>query len=252
MHRYFLTLSYNGTVYNGWQIQKNTANTVQQIMEEKMSMVLKEKIHLMGCGRTDTGVNARDFVAHFDTEKELLPNAFALLRQLNQVLPPSIGVHKLEEVHQKAHARFSAYERLYYYYITLDKNPFRSQFTWRLYQKPDFDKMNEVAKVLLGTHDFAAFSKSHTQVNTTICTITEARWVQCGENEWRFSIRANRFLRGMVRAVVGTLLLVGQHRLTEAEFIAIIQSKDRKQAGSNSPPQALFLTGIRYPKEIYL
>lgn len=252
MHRYFLTLSYNGTAYNGWQIQKNTPNTVQNVMEEKLRMILKEDVYLMGCGRTDTGVSARNFVAHFNSEKDLLPTAFAFLRQFNQVLPPEIAVHKLQLVKEKAHARFSAQERTYYYYVTLDKNPFKSQFSWRLYRQPDFEKMNQVAERLLGTHDFAAFSKSHTQVKTTICTIKEARWIKSGDNEWRFTIRADRFLRGMVRAIVGTLMLVGQDRLTDVGFQEIIDSKDRKKAGSNSPPQALFLTGIRYPKDIYL
>jgi len=252
MPRYFLTLSYNGTRYNGWQVQKNTANTVQQILEEKMSMILKETIRLTGCGRTDTGVNARNFVAHFETEKDLIPTSFQFLRQLNQVLPDQIAVHQLQRVKEKAHARFSAQERVYYYYVTMEKNPFRQTFTWRLYQKPDFEKMNTVAQRLLGTHDFGAFSKSHTQVKTTICTIYEARWLQCSEHEWRFTVRADRFLRGMVRALVGTLMLVGHNRISEEEFQKIMDSRDRKNAGSNSPPQALFLTGIKYPKDLYL
>ncbi len=252
MARFFLTLSYNGTEFNGWQIQENTPNTVQQVLEEKMSMILKEKIDLTGCGRTDTGVNARNYIAHFDSHcKDLIENKSHWIYKFNTVLPSSISVSDIRRVNDSAHARFSATQRRYYYYLSQKKNPFRDQFSWYVYGDLDFELMNKAALTLLDYEDFTSFSKLNTQNKTNICRVTEARWVKSGPAEWRFSISADRFLRGMVRAIVGTLVMVGKNKLTIEDFRRIIEAKDRQVAGNNAPANALFLVGIRYPNEIY-
>lgn len=253
MARYFLTLSYNGSGFNGWQIQDNTPDTVQQVLEEKMGMLLKEQVQLVGCGRTDTGVNAKNFVAHFDSScPDLLANSERWIYKFNNVLPPSIAVHAIDAVNEQAHARFDAQERVYHYYLSQHKNPFRDNFTWYVYGEVDFELMNLAAASLLEYKDFTSFSKAHTQTKTNNCTITSAVWHKCGPGEWRFTIKADRFLRGMVRAIVGTLLLVGRNKISIADFKKIIEAKDRKRAGANAPPNALFLSGIKYPNTLYL
>jgi tRNA pseudouridine38-40 synthase len=253
MARYFLTLSYNGINYNGWQVQINTANTVQQILEEKLSLIFKEKIELVGCGRTDAGVNAKDYVAHFDSSNiNVLENKDLYIYKVNNSLPATISIQNIEAVKHDAHARFYASQRTYYYYLNQQKNPFKNQFSYYVYGDLDFKLMNEAAKLLLNYTDFTSFSKLHGQTKTNNCSITKAVWQMSGEYEWRFTISANRFLRGMVRAIVGTLLLVGKNKISLQDFIKIIEAKDRNEAGSNVPPHALFLVGIQYPKEIYL
>ncbi|MCC6370334.1 MAG: tRNA pseudouridine(38-40) synthase TruA [Bacteroidia bacterium] len=253
MARFFLTLSYNGGSFNGWQVQENTPNTVQQVLEEKLSMLLKEKIEVMGCGRTDAGVNAKNFVAHFDSNCiDLISNKEHWIYKFNNVLPPTISIQNIEAVKDTAHARFDAKSRVYYYYLSQQKNPFRDVFTYYVYGDVDFELMNRAAAVLLDHTDFTSFSKAHTQTKTNNCKISKAVWQPCGPNEWRFTIKADRFLRGMVRAIVGTLLLVGRNKITIDDFKKIIEAKDRKVAGSNAPANALFLSGIHYPKDIYL
>lgn len=252
MPRYFLTLSYNGTSFNGWQSQENTPNTVQQIMEEKLSMILQENIELLGCGRTDTGVNARNYIAHFDSDcADLLIRKKHWIYKFNNVLPAAIAVQDIRPVKYNAHARFSATQRVYYYYIHQQKDPFSETFSYYVYGEIDFELMNKAAQILLEYEDFTSFSKLHAQTKTNICRVTKALWQKSGESEWRFTISADRFLRGMVRAVVGTLLLVGRNKISLAEFRKIIEARDRQAAGANVPPQALFLVGIRYPKEIF-
>jgi tRNA pseudouridine38-40 synthase len=252
MPRYFLTLSYNGTPYNGWQRQENTPNTVQQVMDEKLSMILQEKIELLGCGRTDTGVHAKDFIAHFDANcKDLLSNKKQWIYKFNNVLPVEISVQDIQGVLYTAHARFSATQRVYHYHIHQQKNPFVSDFSYYVYGDIDFELMNKAAELLLGTQDFTSFSKLHAQTKTNVCTVTKAVWQKTNVYQWRFTISADRFLRGMVRGVVGTLLLVGRNKITIEGFKNIIELKDRKLAGSNVPPHALFLVGINYPKEIF-
>jgi tRNA pseudouridine38-40 synthase len=252
MARYFLTLSYNGANFNGWQIQNNTPNTVQQILEEKLSMLLKEKIEFVGCGRTDTGVNAKNFVAHFEsTCKDLIENKEHWMYKFNTLLPAQISVQNIQAVTLGAHARYDAFSRTYYYFIHQQKNPFIDNFSLYVYGDVDFDLMNKAAEILLEYSDFTSFSKLHTQNKTNNCTITKAVWHKSNVGQWRFTITANRFLRGMVRAIVGTLLLVGKGKLSLSDFRKIIEAKDRKFAGSNSAPNALFLVGIRYPKEIF-
>jgi tRNA pseudouridine38-40 synthase len=253
MARYFLMLAYNGKDFNGWQIQDNTSNTVEQVLEEKLSMILKEKIDLVGCGRTDTGVNAKNYVAHFDSNApDLIANKLHWVYKFNTVLPPSIAVQDIRRVRDDAHARFDARERVYYYYLSQKKDPFRDPFCWYVYGDLDFDLMNRGAKLLLGQHDFTSFSKVNTQNKTNICTINKAQWQKSGPFEWRFTITADRFLRGMVRAVVGTLVMVGKNKIGLDDFTRIIKARDRRLAGNNAPANALFLTGIQYSKDIYI
>lgn len=252
MARYFLTLSYNGSGFNGWQIQDNTPNTVQQILEEKVSMILKEKIEFVGCGRTDAGVNAKNYVAHFESNsKDLIENKTHWIYKFNTVLPFEIAVQDIKAVNLGAHARFDAISRTYYYFIHQQKNPFINNFSLYVYGDIDFDIMNKAAQILLEYQDFTSFSKLHTQNKTNNCKITKAVWQKTNIGQWRFTISADRFLRGMVRAIVGTLLLVGKNKITLDEFRKIIEAKDRNMAGANVPPNALFLVGIKYPKEIF-
>jgi tRNA pseudouridine38-40 synthase len=252
MARYFLTLSYNGREYNGWQVQDNTPNTVEQVLEEKLSMLLKEDIDLIGCGRTDAGVHARNYVAHFDTNTaDLISNKAHWIYKFNTVLPAGIAVSDIRKVRESAHARFDATARMYYYFISRKKDPFRDEYTWYVYGDIDFEIMNKAAEQLLGKHDFTSFSKLHTQTKTNICTISKAVWQKYGEEEWRFTITADRFLRGMVRAIVGTLVMVGKSKMTINDFSNIIKAMDRQKAGNNAPANALFLTGIHYPETVY-
>lgn len=253
MARFFLTLSYNGSNYNGWQAQDNTPNTIQQVLEEKLSMILKEPIELIGCGRTDTGVHAKNYVAHFDSHcTDLISNKKHWAYKFNTVLPGSISVNNIQEVIPAAHARYNAEQRTYYYFVHQQKNPFIENSSWYVYGELDFDLMNKAAEILLETSDFTSFSKLHGQNKTNICTISKAVWQKLNDGEWRFMISADRFLRGMVRAITGTLILVGKNKLTITEFKNIIEAKNRNVAGQNAPANALFLTGIKYPKEIFL
>lgn len=252
MARYFLTLSYNGINFNGWQIQENAPNTVEQVLEEKLSMLLREKIDLVGCGRTDAGVNAKNYVAHFDSHcPDLISNKEHWIYKFNTVLPSTISIQNIRRVQDQAHARFEATERVYYYYINRYKNPFKDTFSWYVYGELDFERMNLAAAKLLDYTDFTSFSKTNTQTKTNNCKIIKAVWQKCGEHEWRFTIKADRFLRGMVRAIVGTLILVGKHKISVDEFKKIIESKNRQNAGNNAPPNALFLVGINYPESVY-
>ncbi len=253
MSRFFLTLSYNGSNFNGWQIQENTPNTVQQVLQEKLSLLLKEKIDITGCGRTDTGVHAKNYVAHFNSHCiDLMENKNHWLYKFNTILPSSISIQNIQKVSDDAHARFNATQRVYYYYLSQQKNPFRDSFTWHVYGDLDFELMNKAAQTLLEYTDFTSFSKVHTQNKTNNCSITKAVWQLCGEKEWRFTISADRFLRGMVRAIVGTLVMVGRNKISISDFRKIIEAKDRKAAGNNAPANALFLTGIHYPKNLYI
>lgn len=253
MARYFLTLSYNGRNFNGWQVQDNTPNTVEQVLEEKLGMLLKEPVDIIGCGRTDTGVHARNYVAHFDTNTpDIISNKSHWIYKINTVLPADIAVSDIQAVQPTAHARFDALSRTYFYFVSRKKDPFRDPFTWYVYGDLDFEQMNKAAERLLGQHDFTSFSKLHTQTKTNNCTVTKAIWQKTGTNEWRFTITADRFLRGMVRAIVGTLVMVGKSKLSVADFEKIILALDRKAAGNNAPANALFLTGIAYPTNLFI
>lgn len=246
--RYFLQLSYKGTCYHGWQVQPN-AISVQEVMEKALSVLLREEISVVGAGRTDTGVHASFFVLHFDTEKEDI-DSVNLAYKLNRFLPSDIAVRKLWKVKNGAHARFDAVSRTYHYYISTKKDPFATETSYTYTGFLDVDKMNKAAKVLFEFVDFTSFSKLHTDVKTNNCKIFQAEWKAEGA-QLVFFIKADRFLRNMVRAIVGTLLEVGKGKLTVKEFREIIEAKDRGGAGASAPAEGLFLTDIEYPEDIY-
>jgi len=249
MHRYFIYLSYNGANYCGWQNQPNGIS-VQQRIEESLSILLRKPATITGAGRTDAGVHARLMVAHFDWEEEVLDLSF-LVKKLNFLLPQDISIKKILPVLPEAHARFYAISRTYKYYICQEKDPFKYPFYFRIRSLPDFEKMNEAAAILFEYTDFTSFSKSHTDVKTNNCKIFHAEWTQ-EETGWVFTIQADRFLRNMVRAIVGTLLEVGWGKLSLDNFRQIIESKDRRKAGTSAPGNALFLVDIEYPDGIFL
>ena len=244
MQRYFIYLSYDGTAYHGWQIQSN-GNSVQEEMQKALSTILRRQIEIVGAGRTDAGVHARVMVAHFDMEQEI--DCRQLAYKLNRLLPRDISVSKVIPVDADMHARFSAVKRTYHYYIHTSKNPFQRFFSCELHYDLDFTLMNEAAAYLLECSDFAAFCKVHTDVKTTICRVTEARWIDDGNGCWHFVISADRFLRNMVRAVVGTLVDVGRHKVSLEQFKNIVACKNRSNAGESMPGNALFLENVLYP-----
>ncbi len=244
--RYFIHMSYNGNRFHGWQMQPNTP-TVQATLENAISLLLKEPIGIMGCGRTDTGVHALNFYAHFDTEKQFSkPQLIALIYKLNSFLNQDIRIYDIFEVPLTLHARFDAISRQYQYHISSVKQPFLHEFTHRIFYTPDIELMNKAAKILFLYTDFTSFSKLHTQTVTNNCTIYQAHWDRVGE-ELIFTIKANRFLRNMVRAITGTLLDVGRKKVSIEEFQHIIESKNRCNASLSMPAKALFLTEIKYP-----
>ncbi len=243
--RYFVTLNYDGTRFHGWQIQPHDIS-VQEELQKALSILLRQKIAITGAGRTDTGVHARMMVAHFDVNQEV--DCQQLMYKLNKFLPRDIAIQKIESVGEEMHARFSATKRTYHYFVHTEKNPFLRHYSCELHYPLDFALMNEAAELLLDYEDFGAFCKSHADVKTTLCQVTEARWVQTSPSTWYFVIAANRFLRNMVRAVVGTLIEVGRHRLTLDEFRKVIEGKRRTEAGESMPAHALFLENIEYPE----
>ncbi|MDO5483104.1 MAG: tRNA pseudouridine(38-40) synthase TruA [Bacteroidaceae bacterium] len=245
--RYFIYLSYDGARYHGWQIQPNGIS-VQEVLNKALSTLLREPIEVTGAGRTDAGVNASLMVAHFDCQQTADNGQLAY--RLNKFLPPDIVIHKIVPVSPDAHARFSATSRTYHYYIITEKSPFEP-YAYRFPQPLDFDKMNEAAKTLFDYIDFTSFSKLHTDVKTNNCHIITARWEQLSPIKWQFTITADRFLRNMVRAIVGTLLDVGRGVLTIEQFREIIEKKDRCSAGTSVPGNALFLADVTYPEEIF-
>lgn len=246
--RYFIEVAYNGSNYHGWQIQKN-AHTVQAELEEALSILLKKETSVMGSGRTDTGVHAIQQFVHFDADLPLDPELF--LRKINGILPPDIAVYDLKQVRTDAHARFHALWRSYVYHISLRKNPFELESAWLTYKNPDLEKLNQAATILQDYTDFECFSKVKTNVHTFNCKIKEAYWEQKGP-DLRFHITANRFLRGMVRAIVGTLMEVGTGKLEITDFQYILESKKRTEAKSSAPAQGLYLCKITYPEHLFL
>lgn len=241
--RYFVTLSYDGTRFHGWQIQPNGIS-VQGELEHGLSLLLRTTVQVTGAGRTDAGVHARMMVAHFDYDGDV--DCQQLAYKLNKLLPQDIAVQKIEPVAADLHARFSATSRTYYYNLHTTKDPFQRHYSCELHYPLDFELMNRAAAMLLDYEDFGAFCKSHADVKTTLCHVTEARWVQLSDYEWRFEITANRFLRNMVRAVVGTLIEVGRGRLTLDDFHRVVEGKRRSDAGESMPGNALFLVDIKY------
>ena len=244
MQRYFIYLAYDGTNYHGWQIQPNGDSVQQQFMNALQTLLRREVVEVTGAGRTDTGVHAKLMVAHFDYDEAI--DCSQLADKLNRLLPSDISVFKVVPVDANLHARFSAKSRRYEYYVTTAKSPFLRQYRYRLHKAPDFDLMNQTATLLLQVDDFTSFSKLHTDVKTNICHVTRAEWSQVDEVTWVFTIQADRFLRNMVRAIVGTLLEVGYGKLSLAEFQQVIQQKDRCSAGMSVPAQGLFLVDIQY------
>jgi tRNA pseudouridine38-40 synthase len=241
--RYFIWFSYDGTRYHGWQIQPNGV-TVQSELQRCVSLLLREEIAVTGAGRTDTGVHARVMAAHFDTLQVL--DVPLLTKKLNGLLPHDISVSRIEQVADDMHARFSARQRTYHYYVHTHKNPFLRQYSLELHYQLDFALMNEAGRILTEYEDFGAFCKAGSDVKTTICHVTHAQWHQTGATEWYFEISANRFLRNMVRAVVGTLIEVGRGRLSLDDFRQVIAGKQRTQAGESMPAKALFLENVVY------
>jgi len=247
--RYFIKLAYNGANYHGWQIQEN-AISVQQVIEKGLMLLLGEKTGVTGAGRTDTGVHAREMYAHFDF-RNIPPDMIKkLTAKLNNYLPPDIVIFDIFPVKSEAHARFSALSRTYQYFIRQKKDPFSNDLSYYLFGDLDIDIMNKGAEILMGYDDFTSFSKVHTDVKTNICKITEAFWKR-ENNKLVFTITADRFLRNMVRAIVGTLLDLGKHKIDLEEFKSIVESKDRSKAGFSVPANALFLTRVVYPDDIY-
>ena len=263
MGRYFIHLAYNGANYHGWQTQLTTSEeeqtasvqsglaTVQQTLEKALSTLLRQKIAVVGCGRTDSGVHASDFYAHFDVDESFLTFGLfdSLTFKLNSFLPPDIAIFSIFPVVDNAHARFDATARTYQYHVSDRRLPFRQGLYSRIYFRPDVERMNEAARVLMEYEDFTSFAKLHTQVKTNICHLSEARWEVVGD-EWVFTIRSNRFLRNMVRSVTGTLLDVGRGKLSIDGLREIIEKKDRCAAGVSMPACGLFLTKVEYPEEL--
>lgn len=246
INRFFLEIAYNGTAYHGWQTQPN-AIAVQEKLDYALHTFLRENVETVGAGRTDTGVHAKQLFVHFDSANpKLIDNPKRCIHSLNALLPHDISVQRLIPVAPDAHARFDATERAYEYHIHFRKNPFLQDRSWLLRDIPDVELMNIAAQKLLGTKDFECFSKSNTQVFTNICTITEARWEWQHEN-LVFHIRANRFLRNMVRAIVGTLLEVGCNNKPLGYIDQVLASKNRSQAGTSVPAHGLYLTQVVYP-----
>lgn len=242
--RYFMQLSYRGAPFHGWQSQPGEV-TVQSVLEDALSMILRRPMKITGAGRTDAGVNARMMVAHFDVDPPLADPA-GLVRKLNAVVGKDIAVQKIWEVAPDSHARFDAVSRTYHYYAVTEKTPFFYPLSWKAPATLDFEAMNRAAEILLETSDFTSFSKLHTDVKTNICRVSYARWERLGVHEWVFVITADRFLRNMVRAVVGTLVEVGRGKMSIERFREVIDRRDRCAAGTSMPGEALFLWEVKY------
>lgn len=245
--RYFIQLSYDGTNYHGWQVQPN-AISVQSEIERCLSTVMRQPMQIVGAGRTDSGVHARMMVAHFDTEQTDI-DCHQLAYRLNRILPQDIAIQRIYPVAPDMHARFSATSRTYHYYIHTQKTPFARQYSLHTHYNLDFELMNKAAAHLLTVRDFASFCKTGSDVKTTFCDVRMAKWIKTAPGEWYFEITADRFLRNMVRAVVGTLVDVGRGRLTLEQFKTVVDSHKRTEARESMPAHALFLEQILYEVE---
>jgi tRNA pseudouridine38-40 synthase len=245
--RYFLHLAYNGSNFHGWQIQNN-AITVQQVLNDALSLYFRTPIELNGAGRTDAGVHASDYYAHFELENPIIDSEIPkIVYKLNGLLANDILIYNIFHVEDSAHARFDAISRTYKYYINTKKNIFNIDFSYTFYGRLDVEKMNEACKVLFAYTDFSCFSKSNTQTKTNNCKIMQANWEQI-DNGLIFTITADRFLRNMVRAVVGTLMEIGKGNIEIEDIHKIIESKNRSKAGFSVPAKGLFLSNIEYPQ----
>lgn len=248
-NRYFIRLSFKGTHYHGWQVQPNSA-TVQGVLNRDLSTILGENIEVTGAGRTDSGVHAKVFYAHFDSLNNNLHKDINLIFRINGKLPKDIAIHEILKVKDDAHARYHAISRTYEYHITRIKNPFLTDFTHYIYGELDFGAMKTATALLLNVSDFTSFSKVDTDVKTNICKVSRADW-EIDKEKIVFTITADRFLRDMVRAIVGTMLDIGFGRITPEDMTAIIDKKDRSAAGASVPAKGLFLTDIQYPADIF-
>ena len=244
--RYFIRFSYIGTDFHGSQIQPNGI-TVQEVLQQAMTTLLRVPVELVFAGRTDAGVHATQMWAHWDG-----PTAERLAIRLNSLLPQSIAVQAIVPVKEDAHARFDAIDRTYEYHITMTKDPFLYGRAARVAAGLDFTAMNEAAQLLLGRHDFASFCKVHTDVKTTFCTVKQAQWTHQNESQAVFTIEADRFLRNMVRAVVGTLFDVGRGKMSVSQFADVVAAHNRSAAGQSAPAEGLYLTRVTYPETIFL
>lgn len=241
--RYFIILSFDGTNYHGWQIQPN-ADSVQARINDALTKLLPTPTMCVGAGRTDTGVHAKMMVAHFDTPLPIDTTEFVF--RLNRILPRDIAVQEIRHVDNRLHARFDAIRRTYHYFVYSHKDPYLRHYASQLTFTPDYAAMNRAAEILLEVEDFTSFSKLNNDQKSNICQVTTAQWVNIDTDYWRFEITANRFLRNMVRAIVGTLLEVGRGRMTIAQFRSIIEARDRCMAGESVSGHALFLVDIQY------
>lgn len=246
--RFFFEIAYNGKNYSGWQSQLNAIG-VQAVVEETLSKMFRASLKIQGSGRTDTGVHCEQQFFHVDIDKDF--EEAGMVQKLNSFLPRDIAIRSIRKVKPDANARHSALDRTYQYRITTKKNPFLEGLAWHYFKVIDVPAMNNAAEILLGEHDFECFSKVKTDVNHFLCEIKKAEWKR-DEDRMEFTITANRFLRGMVRAVVGTLLDVGTGKIHMKEFQAIIHSKDRKRAGANVPAYGLYLTKVKYPPHVFI
>jgi len=246
--RYFIKLTYKGTKFHGWQYQPN-AITIQEELEKVFSLILKDKIKIIGAGRTDAGVHAINYIAHFDVN-DVISNISKFIYKINSFLHADIVVHEIFKVKDDIHSRFAPISRTYEYRLYSEKNPFLKDTSYYVRFKLDYELMNKAAKYLFDYKDFTSFSKLHTDTKTNNCKIIKAEWERRGE-QMIFTIEADRFLRNMVRAIVGTLLEIGKFRLDIEDFKKVIESKDRAKAGVSVPAHALFLTNIKYPEDIY-
>ena len=242
--RYFITLSYDGTRYHGWQIQPEGV-TVQQLLQDALATLLRQYVTVVGAGRTDAGVHARQMVAHIDVDGEI-NDVDQLTYKLNRFLPYDISIQNVRLVSDDMHARFSAVRRRYRYFIHTEKDPFKKKYSCELHYELDYELMNVAAAQLKTYSDCGAFWKSHSDVKTTVCTVTKAQWVEYEPNAWYFEIEANRFLRNMVRAVVGTLIEIGRHRMSLSQFDQVVREGRRTGAGESMPANALFLESVEY------
>ncbi len=250
--RFFIRFAYDGTAFHGSQRQPNGI-TVQETMEQALAMIFREEVPLTFAGRTDAGVHAREMYAHMDIgEQAMRREGERLVFRLNGILPDSIAIYDIYPVKDDAHARFDAVRRTYEYHIVDHKDPFLCQQATRVRLGLDFDAMNEAAQLLIGKQDFASFCRTNTDVKTTICDLTHAEWRELGNGHAVFTIAADRFLRNMVRAVVGTLFEVGRGKMTKEQFAEVIAQHNRCAAGDSAPAEGLYLTKVEYPKELFL
>ena len=250
--RYFLRFAYDGTAFHGSQRQPNGV-TVQETMEQALALIFREEVQLTFAGRTDAGVHAHEMYAHFDIgDEEMRREGERLVFRLNGILPDSIAIFDIYPVKENAHARFDAVRRTYEYHIIDHKDPFLCKQATRVRPGLDFAAMNESAKLLIGKQDFASFCRTNTDVKTTICDLKQAEWKELDNGHAIFTISADRFLRNMVRAVVGTLFEVGRSKMTKEQFAEVITQHNRCAAGDSAPAEGLFLTHIEYPEEIFL